>query len=625
MMDRIALVGSPNSGKTTLFNALTGSRQKTANYAGVTVEKKEGLVALKDGLSVALLDLPGAYSLDARTPDEAITAEMVFGARADEQPPRAIIAVADSTNLERNLYLVLQLRELGLPMVVALTMSDLAKKAGLKVHAAELEKRLGVPVVVTSAVKKTGLDELKHQVRELLDSVSIGTRATLKIDNSPQAILKRYQQIEDTVKAAMSRSTAARDATRAIDRVVLHRVWGPLLLVLMLAFMFQSIFSFARIPMDAIQAGVDALQAGLRGALPAGDLRSLLVDGVLGGVGAVVVFLPQILLLFTFIILFEDSGYMARAAFILDRLMARVGLHGRAFIPLLSSFACAIPGIMATRTIENRRDRLVTILVSPLMTCSARIPVYTLLIGSFIPATAVLGPLTMQGAAMLGLYAFGVSSALIVAAVFRRTLLAGEKSTSFVMELPTYKVPSLRNLVLGLWDRARIFLRRAGTIILGVSIVLWFLATFPKAQAPTGFDEKAAAAYQLEHSFAGRAGHLIEPAIRPLGYDWKIGVALLSSFAAREVVISSLGTVYAVGAEKENRDALVGRIHAERGFTLATAVSLLIFYALACQCMSTIAIVRRETNSWRWPAVMFGYMTLLAYGGAFAAFHLLSR
>ncbi|MBI3544166.1 MAG: ferrous iron transport protein B [Deltaproteobacteria bacterium] len=624
-MTRVALVGSPNSGKTTLFNALTGSRQKTGNYAGVTIEKKEGIIELAPGRQATLLDLPGAYSLDARTPDEAITAEMVRGARADESRPEIVIAVADSTNLERNLYLVLQLKEQKLPLVVALTMSDLAEKQGIEVRREKLEQALGVPVVVTSAVKRRGLKELIDEVRGLADR---GAEApvpgpAIDVDNSSARIIERYQTIEATLKSAVSRKQTARDVTRAIDRVLLHKVLGPLILFVAFALMFQLIFSFAKIPMDALAAAVSLLQDKLRAALPPGDFQSLLVDGVIAGVGAVVVFLPQILLLFAFILLFEDSGYLARAAFILDRLMSRVGLSGRAFIPLLSSFACAIPGIMASRTVENRRDRLITIMVSPLMTCSARIPVYTMLIAAFVPATRVFGVFTLQGLVMSGLYFFGIVAALVVAAVLKRTVLKSGTS-SFVMELPTYKIPSARNLLLGLYDRARIFLRRAGTIILGVSVVLWALATYPKTEAPRGLDDKAVAAYRLEHSIAGRAGRAFEPLIRPLGYDWKIGVALISSFAAREVVLSTLGTVYAIGYDKENNTALVNRVRQEKTFTLATAVSLLVFYALALQCVSTIAITRRETNSWRWPAFMFAYMTTLAYTMSWLAYRVVT-
>lgn len=618
---RIALVGSPNSGKTTLFNALTGSRQKTGNYAGVTVEKKEGILNTSDGLALVLLDLPGAYSLDARTPDEAITAEMVRGARADEKAPNAVIAVADSTNLERNLYLVLQLRELGLPMVLALTMDDLARKSGIEIRREELEQRLGMPVVITSAVKGRGLEELVGSVSKLLNAQparqTVGAAA---VDNSPEKIIRRYQDIENLVKAAVHKNNVRRDVTRAIDRVVVHPVAGPLILFAFFAVMFQLIFTFAELPMTMIESGIASAQGFLNSTMPEGHLRSLLVDGVIAGVGSVVVFLPQILLLFAFILIFEDSGYMARAAFIMDRLMSRVGLHGRAFIPLLSSFACAIPGIMATRTIESRRDRLVTIMISPLMTCSARIPVYAMLIAAFIPATPVLGIFTMQGLAMLGLYLFGILAALTVAFVMRRTMFKG-RTSSFVMELPTYKLPNMRNVLLGLWDRARVFLRRAGTIILSVSIVLWFLATFPKVEVPAGLDEKAAAAYQIENSFAGRAGKAIEPVIKPLGYDWKIGIGILSSFAAREVILSTLGTVYAIEYSEDDPMALADQLKAG-GFTIATALSMLVFYALACQCISTIAITRRETNSWRWPLFMFAYMTILAYGAAWAVYRL---
>lgn len=622
---RIALVGSPNSGKTTLFNALTGSRQKTGNYAGVTVEKKEGVLATSDGLSVVLLDLPGAYSLDARTPDEAITAEIVRGARAGEPLPNAVIAVADSTNLERNLYLVLQLRELGLPMVLALTMDDLARKSGIEIKRDELQNRLGVPVVLLSAVKRNGLDELLKNVTSLLAAQTSAPLAgePVKVDNSPEKILRRYQDIENLVKAAIERKNSQRDVTRLIDRVVLHPIAGPVILLAFFALMFQLIFSFAELPMQGIERAVAGLQGLINRGLPEGDLRSLLADGVVAGVGSVIVFLPQIILLFAFLLIFEDSGYMARAAFIMDRLMGRVGLHGRAFIPLLSSFACAIPGIMASRTIESRRDRLVTIMISPLMTCSARIPIYAMLIAAFVPSTRVFGVFTLQGLAMLGLYVFGIVAALVIAFVLRRTMLKGRTST-FVMELPTYKLPNMRNLMLGLYDRARIFLRRAGTIILSVSIVLWFLATFPKVEAPAGLDSKAAAAYQLEHSFAGLAGKAIEPVIHPLGYNWKVGVGILSSFAAREVVLSTLGTVYAIEFDEEHSDALAQQMKLD-GFSVASALSMLIFYALACQCISTIAVTRRETNSWRWPAFMFVYMTLLAYGSAWAVYNLTLR
>lgn len=623
-LPRVALVGSPNSGKTTLFNALTGSRQKTGNYAGVTVEKKEGLLMLRPGTSVGLLDLPGAYSLDARTPDEAVTAEMIRGARADEQRPEAIIAVADATNLERNLYLVLQLQEMGLPMVLALTMGDLARKQGIEVDRALLSERLGVPVVMTSARRKEGLSDLLEQVGVLLGpndtaALSAGARA---VDNSPKRIIHRYKMIEHALRDAVHRKETAKDVTQAIDRVVLHRIWGPVILLVSFVLMFQAIFSFAQYPMDAIQALVSALGNGARSVLPAGVLTSLLVDGVLAGVGAVVVFIPQILLLFAFIILFEDSGYMARVAFILDRLMSKVGLSGRAFIPLLSGFACAIPAIMATRTIENRRDRLVTILVTPLMTCSARIPIYTMLIAAFIPATAVLGIFTFQGLTMVGMYLFGMASALIVATVLKRTAFRGEVST-FVMELPTYKVPSLKNLGRGLVDRTGIFLKKAGTIILAVTVVLWALASYPKATPPAGLTTaNEVSSYQLEHSFAGDLGHAMEPLIRPLGFNWKIGIGLLSSFAARETVISTLGTVYAVGSGDGAETALGAKLRGEPDFSLATALSLLIFYALACQCISTLAITRRETNGWRWPAVMLGYMTILAWVGSFFVYHL---
>ena len=633
---RIALVGSPNSGKTTLFNALTGSRQKTGNYPGVTVERKEGQITINDPQSgqpviVSVLDLPGLYSLNPKTPDEFISSQIIRGEELSNDQPQLIIAVADSTNLERNLYLVTQLRELGLPMVLALTMQDLARKAKLYIDVKALSSQLGIPVIETAAPKGEGLQDLIQQIQRhstIQSKHSEPIQGAKPLSDSSEVIQARYKYIESIIKSAVRRREKAQDITAAIDKIVLHRILGPVLLFFVFAVLFQLIFSGAKLPMDFLGSLIESFAALVKAKLPPGDFTNLIADGIVAGVGSVVVFLPQILILFTFILFFEDSGYMARAAFILDRLMSKFGLNGRAFIPLLSSFACAVPGIMATRTIESKRDRLITIMVSPLMTCSARIPVYTLLIGAFIPTTPVFSFFTMQGLVMLGLYIFAILSALLVSWVMGRTVLQGE-SSSFMIELPSYKVPSFKNIAYALYDRSLIFLKRAGTTILGIAVILWALATFPKTELPEGLNELEAAKAQLENSYLGRAGKFIEPAVKPLGYDWKIGVGILSSFAAREVILSTLGTVYAVGSGDDSREALASRLKDSKDsatgqpvFTVPTVLSLLVFYMLACQCISTLAITRRETNSWRWPALMFAYMTVLAYGSAWLTYRL---
>jgi ferrous iron transport protein B len=608
---KIALAGNPNCGKTALFNAITGGRQKVGNYPGVTVERKEGQALTPSGKTVSLLDLPGTYSLDARTPDEAITRDVILGRHEKEAPPVLLVAVADATNLERNLGLILELRALKQPVVLALNMMDLAESRGLELDLAVLSRELGAPVVPTVAVKRKGIDELLGQVESQLQiSGALAVAPDWRKPTSDE-IRTRFAEVDRIVRLATRRGSRPALWTDRIDRVVLHPVWGSLLLLVVLAVLFQAIFSWANIPMDLIKSAVAAAGETVGRWLGDGPLKSLLVDGVIAGVGAVLVFLPQILLLFLFILVLEDSGYMSRAAFLMDRLMGRVGLHGRAFIPLLSSFACAIPGIMATRTIENRRDRLTTILVAPLMTCSARLPVYSLLIAAFIPNRVIWGPVRLQGLVMLGLYLAGIFAALLMAVVFRATLLKGPKPP-LLMELPTYKWPSSRGVALGLVERCRLFMQRAGTVILTLSVLIWFLASYPKA--PVG-----ASAPAIAYSFAGRIGHAIEPLVRPVGFNWRIAVALIPGFAAREVMIGALGTVYAV----EGHGAGSGLAAAlARDWSLATALSLIVWYVLACQCLSTLAVTRRETNSWRWPAVMLGYMTALAYVASFVTYHL---
>ncbi len=610
----IALAGNPNCGKTSLFNALTGSRQKVGNYPGVTVERKEGSVTTSSGRSLSVLDLPGTYSLDARTPDEAITRDVILGLQQGEGTPALLVAVADATNLERNLGLVLELRALKKPVVLALNMMDLATQRGLELDLSALSRELGAPVVPTIAVRSSGIRELLDQVETQLQIV--GTRvASAPAWRKPtsEEIRARFAEVDRILKASTRRTTRPAEWTERIDRIVLHPVWGSLLLLTVLATLFQAIFSWASVPMDLIKDGFAWLSATVGGTLADGPLKSLVVDGMIAGVGAVLVFLPQILLLFLFILLLEDTGYMARAAFLMDRLMGKVGLHGRAFIPLLSSYACAIPGIMATRTIENRRDRLTTILIAPLTTCSARLPVYSLLIAAFIPQRKVWGVLELQGIVMLGLYFAGIAAALLMAIVFRRMLFKGPKPP-LLLELPTYKIPSVKSLVMGLLERARLFIRRAGRVILTLSILIWFLSSYPKP--PEGAPGPA-----IAHSFAGQIGHAIEPLVKPIGFNWRIAVALIPGFAAREVMVGALGTVYAVevAGDEDARTKTLSDLIA-RDWSLASALSLLVWYILACQCLSTLAVTRRETNSWRWPAVMFAYMTTLAYAASFLTY-----
>ena len=612
---RIALVGPPNCGKTTLFNTLTGGRQKTGNYPGVTVERKSGRLRTPAGHTVEVLDLPGSYSLRARSPDEAITRDVVLGRQARETLPDAIVCVTDATNLGQHLRLLLELRQLGRPLILALNMMDIARRRGCQISSEVLARQLGIPVVTTVAMRKNGVHELLGQLDALLAQAPTTDAAPMGdwVEPSPEAIRAYHREVERLLQDAVLHEGTPERLTRQLDRVLLHPVAGPLMLLALLFLMFQAVFSWAAAPMDWIDGGVVSLQHWLGAHMEESLLKSLLVDGIVAGVGGVVIFLPQILILFLFILLLEDSGYMTRAAFLMDRLMSAVGLNGRAFIPLLSSFACAIPGIMAARTIAHPLDRLVTILIAPLMTCSARLPVYVLLIAAFVPNTQVWGGIGLQGLVMFGLYATGIVGALVVAGVLRLTLLRGGRQP-LLMELPSYKWPSPANVLLGLWTRAQIFMRRIGTIILSLMVVLWFLSTFPAP--PAGATEPA-----IYYSFAGLIGRTLEPLLAPIGFNWQIAIALVPGLAAREVAVAALGTVYALsGDEGVMTEALTTAL--AQSWTLATALALLAWYVFAPQCLATLAAVRRETNSWRWAAFMFVYLMALAYIAAFVTYRL---
>jgi ferrous iron transport protein B len=606
---RIALVGVPNCGKTALFNRLTGSRQKVANYAGVTVERKEGFSHdTATGRDYRVLDLPGSYSLAATTLDEAITRDAVLGRLAGETPPDLIVNVVDATNLRLGLRLSLELQRLGRPMIVALNMSDIARARGMNVDPQRLAAQLGCPVVETVAVASGGERELLAQLGK-----SNRGETTAVLSWSPL----RREEIEATQREVrrILNDIGYREPLRAralarIDAVVMHPVAGPALLTVVLFLVFQAVFSWAAVPMDLIDGGVSAIGGALQGVMPDGPLRSLLVDGVIAGVGSVLVFLPQILILFFFILVLEDSGYLPRAAFLLDRLMGRVGLSGRSFIPLLSSFACAIPGIMAARTVPNLRDRLATILLAPLMTCSARLPVYALVISAFIPATKY-GFVNLQGLVLFALYALGVVSALIVAFVMKRFTMRSSYHP-LLMELPEYRWPNLRNLLMGLWERAKIFLSRVGGIILALMVLLWFLSTYPAP--PAGATGPA-----IEYSFAGMLGRGLQYIFEPIGFNWQISIALVPGLAAREVAVGALGTVYALSAASDNVDVALAPLIAA-SWSLPTALSLLVWYVYAPQCLSTIATIKRETNGWRYPLITMGYLFALAYVASFITY-----
>lgn len=691
---RLALVGNPNTGKTTLFNALTGLRQRVGNFAGVTVERVEGFFRTAAGTRVSCLDLPGSYSLSASSPDEQIALEVLLGRARDGWRPDVIVVVADAAHLERNLYLTSQVMELGVPVVLALNQMDVAESNGISIDIPELIHALGIPVVPLVAKRGQGLDALgracetavtlsapsrkfalpkaveealapvvarlehtglsasaaqlealrllsvQHAEPHLahvdgLEDARRETAAVLaQIGLAPQRIEAdaRYGWIGQVLSQAVTtRGDNGRSLSDRIDAVTLHRVWGPLLFVLLMAMVFQSVFSWATPMQDAIEGSIAAIGTLVVSWIPEGDLRSLVVDGVFAGVGSVLVFLPQICILFLVIGVLEDSGYMARAAFLMDRVMRRVGLHGRSFIPMLSGYACAVPGIMATRVIENRQDRLATMMVVPLMSCSARLPVYTLLIGSFVPASALPLGFGLQGLTLLGMYLLGTITALGVAAVFKRTLLKGPVRP-MILELPSYRWPSAQTLAVTVWQRAMLFVRRAGTVIMALSIVLWALATYPRTEADLSLSDIAQQEQQLESSALGQLGKIIEPVVRPLGYDWKIGVSIAASFAAREVFVSTMGTIYGVGSDDDNAAALGERLKAERNpvtgapvYSTLVALGLMVFYVYALMCMSTTAITVREAGGgrigWSWAAVQFVYMLVLAYGAAWLVYN----
>jgi ferrous iron transport protein B len=729
----VILTGNPNCGKTTLFNALTGLRAKVGNYAGVTVERKEGkLQGVSRESPVTVLDLPGTYSLSPQSLDEEIARDVLFQRLQEVPSLDLVVIVVDASNLQRNLYFATQVIELGYPTLIALNMIDVAENNGHRIDAAKLAKSLGVPVAPIIASVGQGIDHLKGQILRLLaggaaewpktsqffaelpalvseevqkiavelQKTSLPTRrlnsraeAVLllseervpggKVGSLPRSIhetiLKARQRLESEgidwrsvgIEARYDRVTRIYAATTTevsivqetfsdrLDKVLTHKFWGMLIFVSIMAMMFQSIFTYAKGPMDLLTEGVDWLGGQVSNLIPPGDLNSLIVKGIIHGVGAVIVFLPQICLLFLFISLLEDTGYMARAAFLMDRLMSKVGLHGKSFIPMLSSFACAIPGIMATRTIESPKDRLVTILVAPLMSCSARLPVYTVLIAACIPDIRVLGFLKLSGLTMLGMYLLGIIGALLMAWLFKKTLLKSG-TPMLIMELPPYKRPVLRVLLRHMWDRSKLFLRRAGTVILGINILLWFLATYPRSnaiereyaakrqglrgsnlslnaglkqdQADDGLLrqlEKEEAGEKLRHSFAGRVGQLIEPLIAPLGFDWKMGIGIVGSFAAREVFVSTMSVVYNVGESGDPKTATTSlakalqeqkRMDGSPVYTPLVAITLMVFYVFALQCVSTVAIVHRETNSWKWPLFQWAYMGILAWALAFTTY-----
>jgi ferrous iron transport protein B len=671
----IALAGNPNAGKTTLFNSLTGLKQKVANYPGVTIERKEGHWKLPAGVA-DLIDLPGLYSLDATSLDEQIAREIITGSLPGVPKPDVIVAVVDATNLERNLYLVTQIFEFGTPVVIALTMIDVYEKQEHEIDVEMLAALLKCPVVAVNAKTGRGKEALAKKVAEVIGTVPEVPQFEEIEDENPSThrkIFARYKFIANAVQESTWHSDQKQhNISERIDRVLTHKFFGLVILVAVLLLVFQAIFSWASLPMDLLEKGFGAFGDFVKAEMPPGMLADLLADGIIAGVGGVVVFLPQILLLFLFISLLEDSGYMSRAAFLMDKLMSRVGLHGKAFLPLISSFACAIPGIMATRTIESRRDRFATILIAPFMSCSARLPVYTLMIASFFAGRTVLGFVSLGAVLMLAMYAIGIAAAIVVAFLLKRTVLKAPPPP-FLMELPPYRLPNLRTVFQNMMIRAWLFLKRAGTVILAISIILWALMYFPRSsQKPEARSQRPEAAKsslpyeggvapasgdgvvlsggnasvnervsadvppaplpeseQLKHSYAGQLGHVLEPVIRPLGFDWKIGVALIASFAAREVLVSTLSIIYNVGKDEDAQSqTLISAVRNARDdngkptWTPLTALTLMVFFVLAMQCMSTLAVVRRETNSWTWPLFMLVYMTGFAYVAALITYQM---
>jgi ferrous iron transport protein B len=593
---RLALVGAPNSGKSTLFNGLTGGRAKTANYAGVTVERRKGVFTTASGRRIELMDLPGIYGFTSRSLDERISVDTILG-RTEELAPEGLLVLVDAGDIRTQLHFILQVRALGRPMVLALNMIDLAERDGVKIDVPALERLLGVPVVPTRATRPSGRAALLERIDQIVGAGWTAPPA------APEGELRSLQrQARDIAQQVILAEPAMNRLTRVIDSVVLHKFFGPIILAALLFLMFQAVFTWATPAMDAIEAAFAALNAWVMQYLPDNWIRGLITEGVIAGVGSVIIFLPQIVILFALILLLEASGYMARAAFLMDELMLRVGLNGRAFIPLLSSFACAIPGMMAARTIENERDRLTTIMIAPLMTCSARLPVYTLIIAAFIPPTNI-GPFGLQGLVMFTLYLAGIISAVVVAFVLKRTAMKGPPQ-ALLMELPTYKAPDPQYFLINLWSKAWAFLKRAGTMIFAVSVILWFLASFP------------AGAEDIRHSFAGMIGGALEPILKPIGFNLEIAIALVPGMAAREVAVAALGTVYAI--QGENQAGLAAVL--QSAWSLPTALAFLAWYVYAPQCLASLAVARRETNSWRWTAVIVVYLFVLAYAAAGAAF-----
>lgn len=714
----VALVGNPNTGKSTLFNALSGIRQKTGNYPGVTVEKKHGSFVHK-GQKVELIDLPGTYSLAPRSPDEMVTVDVLLGRQANEAKPNAVLVIVDASNLERNLYIVSQVKELGLPTVVALNMGDIAKDKGISVDVEKLTERLDMPVVATQANRRGGLDQLRDTIVALLEQGNVAAESPFPEEfrdkvgqlhtklqaHDPQSTrylaerllldtsgylekeltsggqelhnwivesrnqlaelgqpvpaieaISRYKWVQGVLDGIVTRE-ATRKVTLSdrIDRILTNRIGGTVFFILIMTLMFQAVFSdlVAGNLMGYIEGFFEIIAGIVDANLADGALKSLLIDGVIAGVGGVLVFLPQICILFFFIAILEDCGYLARAAYLMDRLFSKIGLSGKSFIPLLSSFACAIPGIMAARVIENRRDRLITILVAPLMSCSARMPVYVLLTAAFIPDETIGGFLSLHTLVMLSMYLLGILAAVGVAFVLRRTILPGE-TPPFVMELPSYKFPSISGVLMVMVEKGWAFVKRAGTLIFAMTVIVWALSYFPRneeaATAPFA-DEIAQLESQLENadeeqaeqieerlmvinnqidgellrgSFLGMAGHWIEPVVRPLGWDWKIGSAAIASFPAREVIISTMGVLYNLGGDEDEESAPLRETIKEAKwqgtdenvFNIPVALSIMVFFALCAQCAATLAVIKRETNSWRWPIFTFVYMTVLAYVGA---------
>ncbi len=606
----IALVGNPNAGKSALFNALTGARQKTGNYPGVTVERHVGRLALEEGRSAELIDLPGSYSLDPASPDEAVTRDVLLGKQSGERTPQLLIIVVDAGNLDNHLRFALELIALGRPCVVALNMIDMAERDGLVLDSARLAQELGAPVVSTVAVRKRGLSELREAITDLLENADEAS-AVKQVQPDKAALLSQARKI---AKVATLEERPVRKMTRAIDRVVLHPIIGPLMLAFTLFVMFQLVYKAAEAPVDIIEGWLGGLSGWVKATMPNTIFRSLIIDGLIAGVGAVIVFLPQILVLFFFILTLEMSGYMVRAAFIMDRLMASVGLSGRAFIPLLSSFACAVPGIMATRTIEDPKDRLTTILIAPLMTCSARLPVYAVVIGACVPERSIGLGIGLQGLILFGLYMAGIIGAMVAALFLRRTVTKG-RGMGFMMEMPRYQLPGLRDIALGLWQRAAAFLKRAGTIIAVTTIILWALSSFPRVEEGSGKS-------QLDHSIAGRVATAMQPAFAPIGFDRDMTLALIPAMAAREVAVSALATSYAIDNDDEEAQEQGLREKLRTNWTLPAALAFLAWFVFAPQCISTIAVVRRETNGWRWPLFMVAYLFVLAYLAAGLTFWL---